>query len=245
MPSTQITGAETLLNKLSSFDWAKWSAQLGRDLLQPYRDLVIVTAQSAASGLSVKINPKDPMLSKFMTTYVMERAKQLDATTKAEIAALIRSKFETGVQAEELKQLIVSAVREKYDGYETWRAARIGRTESAIGYNHANVLGFAQAGVQEVDVVDGTDDEICEEANGQTWTLREALADPIGHPNCTRGLTPIVPDNENESGVGPEEFMAMALNDAPFLAALSEFITSLDDPCEGSRILDAIDDNEE
>jgi len=40
-------------------------------------------------------------------------------------------------------------------------------------------------------VIDGTEwDEECREANGQTWSIQKALANPIAHPNCVRTFVP-------------------------------------------------------
>jgi hypothetical protein len=43
-----------------------------------------------------------------------------------------------------------------------------------------------------VDVLDGDDDEPCASANGARWTVEEAEANPLGHPNCTRAFSPVV-----------------------------------------------------
>jgi hypothetical protein len=71
------------------------------------------------------------------------------------------------------------------------RALTISRTESANGYNYGTILRYEESGqVDGVEVLDGTNDEICAAANGQTWTLDEARANPIGHPNCVRAFAP-------------------------------------------------------
>ena len=57
--------------------------------------------------------------------------------------------------------------------------------------NHGTVVASRQAGVTHVEVSDGDDDEACAHANGQVWTLEEALANPVAHPNCTRSFSPV------------------------------------------------------
>lgn len=75
------------------------------------------------------------------------------------------------------------------------RAMLISRTESANAYNHGTLLRYSQSGqVSGVEVLDGTNDEICAAANGQTWTLEEAAASPIGHPNCQRVFVAVLND---------------------------------------------------
>ena len=48
------------------------------------------------------------------------------------------------------------------------------------------VVVAKQAGFTLVDVFDGDKEEPCASANGAVWTLEEALASPLGHPNCVR-----------------------------------------------------------
>lgn len=79
------------------------------------------------------------------------------------------------------------------------RAMLISRTESALGYNHGTILRYEQSGqVSGVEVLDGTNDEICAAANGQTWTLDEARDSPIGHPNCVRAFVAVLSDTPQD-----------------------------------------------
>jgi len=235
--------AAPLLKKLKTFDWERWNASLGKDLWQPYRDLVVTSGQAAATALGAVLDLKDPMLAKFMTTYVLERATQLNATTKADLTDLIQRALAEG-DTKDLSERVLASMREKFSGYEAWRAEHIARAETAIGFNQANVLGFSQAGVTEVEVVDGMGDDACAEADGQTWTLRESLADPIAHPNCVRSFVPVIPDLSNAETL-PLGYERLLLDDdLPYLCALvAEYVTSLTDPCP-DRVLDAIEDEE-
>lgn len=232
----KMVSADVLLKKLERFPWSEWNESLGKGLFQPYRDLLVTSAERAADLVGGTFNPKDPLLSKFMTNYVSERVVQLNATTKADVKSLLRAAFEGG-DTDKLSEEILGRVREQFDGYEAWRAERIARTETAITYNNANVLGFSQSGVSEVEVIDGTEDEACADANGQTWSLKEALSDPIAHPNCVRAMIPIVPDEESR-----REFEQLMLDDdLPYLCAImAERVASLEDPCT-DRVLDPIE----
>ncbi|MBU7015544.1 MAG: hypothetical protein HXS43_12030, partial [Theionarchaea archaeon] len=42
----------------------------------------------------------------------------------------------------------------------------------------------------QVRVLDGDGCEECIEANGQIWTIEEAMANPLQHPNCLRDFEP-------------------------------------------------------
>jgi HK97 family phage portal protein len=79
-----------------------------------------------------------------------------------------------------------------FDGATGYRAEMIARTETAMVYNETTVLGYRDAGVQEVEVLDGTGDGECAAAAGSVWDLDRAELEPIGHPNCVRAFVPIV-----------------------------------------------------
>ncbi len=79
------------------------------------------------------------------------------------------------------------------------RAETIARTETGFAYNRGTISGYRQTGlVQQVEVLDGDYDEECQAANGQVWTLEEAEANPLEHPNCVRSFSPIVVEEEEE-----------------------------------------------
>lgn len=240
METAGQTTAKQLLKKLNSFPWEEWNKSLAEGMKQPYRDLVISQAKKKAKELGSDLDAKDPLLSRFMTKYVGERVSQLNGTTKKEVANVIRNALASG-ETDDLTEKILDTVREKFEGYESWRATRIARTETGIAFNHANVLGFHQGGVEEVEVVDGTADDICEEANGETWTLVEALSDPLGHPNCERAFIPIA--SEEERGSGPLELLLAADDKLPLICAIrAEYLTGLEDPC--GRPMDDFDDED-
>jgi hypothetical protein len=175
-----------------------------------------------------------------MTRYVGERIVQLESVTKARVADLMRESFDQTRADSLLEQsrAILDAVREEYQGYDGWRAARIARTERAIAANQGAMFGYAQAGVQEVEVLDGTEDEACARANGQVWSVAYALANPIEHPNCTRAFTPIpVPDDQRHRPI--EAFnLWIAGQDPARVARNAAAIHDREDPCARSIEVD-------
>lgn len=182
---------EQLLLMLEAFDWAAWRERLADDLWPIYRDVVSLSAGAAVSEFALN----DPFVQQTMTAYMTERIVQLEAFTKQNLAAFLRRTLdERGGfgSPQELSEAIASQVRIQVRGYETWRASRIARTESAIAYNHGQVFGAKQAGLTHVHVTDGDKDADCAAANGATWTLEQALANPVSHPNCTRAFSPAV-----------------------------------------------------
>jgi HK97 family phage portal protein len=73
------------------------------------------------------------------------------------------------------------------------RARVVARTELGYAANYASVDHYAASGlVTHVTVHDGDQDEPCASANGSTWTLEEARANPLAHPNCVRSFAPLV-----------------------------------------------------
>jgi hypothetical protein len=118
-------------------------------------------------------------------------ADEDDAAGRRQRAPANLASADEELSASQLQELVLDTVREKFEDYEAFRALRIARTESAIAYNHGGVLGGLQAGFKHFEVFDGTDDEICAQANGQIWTAAQCLRDPIGHPNCVRSFGPI------------------------------------------------------
>ncbi|SRR5258708_3989578 len=196
--------AKELQALLDDFDWEAWNKDLEPGFTQIYRDLVMATGKKTAReyGDDVTFDAKDPFVSEQITDYIGDRITQLSETTKDDVSdALVRAfdNAEEGLSADSLRDLILDTVREKYDGYESWRALQIGRTESAIGFNTGTVFGGKQAGFDNFEVTDGTDDEECAAANGAVWTAAECLEDPVAHPSCTRIFTPTEAQADSET----------------------------------------------
>lgn len=79
-----------------------------------------------------------------------------------------------------------------FDDATTGRAGTIARTETATLFNLADVEHMAELGhVDEVEVLDGHGDEECLAADGQIWSIAEAKARVLGHPNCVRTFVAI------------------------------------------------------
>lgn len=81
-----------------------------------------------------------------------------------------------------------SVVRETYKN----RAKAIARTEVGIAQNASTVARYQAAGVTQVIVRDGDQDELCAPFAGTTQTLEWALENPSAHPNCTRAFAAVV-----------------------------------------------------
>jgi hypothetical protein len=192
MPTTPT--AQQLRALVESFDWETHSAELREGLTQQYRDLVQTEgARAALEHAGATFDMDDPLLNETMTKYVGSRITQLNRTTQKDVTRALQKALKENDQlgVAELQALVLDTVRERFEDYEAWRALRIARTESAIAYNHGNVLGLAQTGVTTVEVIDGSSDascDACREVNGAEWSIDRALEEPLEHPGCERSF---------------------------------------------------------
>ncbi len=84
-----------------------------------------------------------------------------------------------------------SAVEETYKN----RGMAIARTEMGWGSNQGATALYRSEGIEKVEVFDGDEpetDQPCKDANGEIWTLAQANANPLEHPNCQRAFAPVV-----------------------------------------------------
>jgi len=139
------------------------------------------------AGLDVSFSLDNPHVQTVLGRLAKDITSVPD-TTKDDVQRLVGAAAENGWSVEELAKQI----REKGAIASRSRALTIARTETGHGYNLGAVASYRTAGVREVDVLDGDDDPICAAANGARWTLEEAEANPLGHPNCVRAFSPVV-----------------------------------------------------
>jgi hypothetical protein len=123
----------------------------------------------------------------------------INANTRKTLNALLQEGIDSGYSLQQIAKGVPAdgypgirqAVVESYKN----RPLTIARTEIRIAQNKAAIARYRAAGLQEVDVDDGDLDGPCQAANGDRWGLDYADANPVSHPNCTRGFTPVT---ENE-----------------------------------------------
>lgn len=183
-----------LLKILDQFDWNAYHKNVREDLGDAFGLVVTTQGRRAAQRAGGDFRPDDPFMKDKLTGYVGDRIVELDATTKDDVATLIRGVLDEaeGLTTAELGDKIAALVQEKFDGYADWRADRIARTETSIAYNYGNAFGYMQSGVTHVLISDGDDDEDCRKVDGTTQTIEWFLANPIAHPNCERDGAPVL-----------------------------------------------------
>lgn len=206
-----ITAAE-LRQMADSFPWDEYSETLADGLHKAERDILNAAGADAARRAGGMWKNDNPFAVDFMTSYVGERITSLDDASRDAVVSLLRGVYDDAaenVSVAELSSRVFNAVKDQYENYEGYRANRIARSETAIVSNHGKVLGYSGAGVEDVEVLDGSEfDEECAQANGQTWSLDEALSNPIEHPNCERDFAPVVPKDDESRRLGIERHEA-------------------------------------
>ena len=123
-----------------------------------------------------------------------EGAKSISKTLRDRVVRNVAEGVRRGYST---KQLIEGVEGENYGGLRSvlrnWSDSQLSlitRTESGHYYNEA-ILQVAEAsGRDRVLVTDGDYDPACAEANGSVWSVEEARARRLEHPNCTRSFIP-------------------------------------------------------
>jgi HK97 family phage portal protein len=123
---------------------------------------------------------------------------RINDTTREQLATTIEEGMRRGYSITQLANGVpdesYGGVAGVFDQATEARAETIARSETAMIYNAAANAGYREAGVQMVSVLDGDGDEDCADANGSTWTIDDAEANPIAHPNCVRSFVPLLGD---------------------------------------------------
>jgi hypothetical protein len=195
---------QDLKRLLAIFPWDRWMERFQEEFKPLHEQLLTAGGEAGAHAAGGSFDVEAPEVQAFADRYIGERIVQLDETTRTDVVDLLERTWseaqaaETGPTAFELGTLIADTVRERFAGYERWRADRIARTESGIAFNTGSLFGYRQNGLTRVEVSDGDSDPECEAVNGRVWTLEEAMANPLGHPNCEREFHPAPEDEPAE-----------------------------------------------
>jgi SPP1 gp7 family putative phage head morphogenesis protein len=90
---------------------------------------------------------------------------------------------------------------EPYFGEHKSHATMVARTEVARIQNIGAITRMKKNGFTHVKVHDGSVEggsvegcDRCREVDGQIWTIEEAEANELEHPNCVRAFSPVMPE---------------------------------------------------
>lgn len=163
-----------------------------RDALVKHAALVSEAGYGLAGevvGMALPFRPGDAGVRAILDR-AAERVTGIDETTRERLRTLVEASVDGGWSTGELAKAIRA---DESAAFGKARAEMIARTETGTVLNEATVAGYRASGrVTKVKVYDGDDDEPCASANGATWDLDEAEANPLGHPNCVRSFTAII-----------------------------------------------------
>lgn len=119
---------------------------------------------------------------------VGERVRGMSETARETLRGIIDRAASEGLSIPDVAQLIQDAF-----AFSEARAETIARTETAEAYNRASLRSYEASGlVDEVEVLDGDYDEVCQGLHGQRKSLEWARANLIQHPRCRRAFAPVV-----------------------------------------------------
>lgn len=157
-------------------------------ITRPYLEMALQLGAEEATrllGTDFSIRASQDALEQ-ITRHLDVLEVQIRNTTNDDVREAITEGLAKGEDTEALR----ARVDQLFDGYEQWRVDRIVRTEVSAAYEMGALTQFRDAGYDSVDVEDGDEDDACASANGSVWTLEEALANPLEHPNCSRIFLP-------------------------------------------------------
>ncbi len=151
-------------------------------------------ASAAEFGIDAAFDVSNPEVRSLLAEASSKRVVNITDATRDVLRRLLAEGAELGLSPAQLANGsgdfagVRSAVEETYKN----RAMAIARTEMGWSANGgANAL-YRSEGIKEVEVFDGDFDDACQEANGSTWTIAKADANPLEHPNCQRAFAPVV-----------------------------------------------------
>lgn len=122
----------------------------------------------------------------YLQAHLLERARDIDTTTRQQVASIVNAAVSEGIGPGELGQRIREATT-----FDDVRAETIARTETAIAQNAATLRTYGAFEVAEVQAIDGDTDAECAARNGKVFPLSEAEG-ITDHPNGTLDWVPVV-----------------------------------------------------
>jgi hypothetical protein len=199
LPDRAIAGVRKDLGwDADQLDWDQEDQQLDAILRRWLVGLGVAGFDEAMDSLGLQARLDIGVdVPRWISDRIGRAIKDIDLTTRRALEDLVTKAVERGYSIEQLVRGVPDAGFPGLRGLaETWsrsRATTIALTETATVWNTGSIEGYRASGlVDEVSVFDGVNDAPCAAANGATWPLDEALANPVAHPRCFPGGTPVV-----------------------------------------------------
>lgn len=190
---------------LREYGWSDDAVHF-HEMLEAMQAGMVATAFSLTEG-TIDHAPVDGLVGK-VTRQLADRPDGIGSVSgrvKTEVLDEVRTGIQHGLTYRQIAEggtyasategagdVELKGIKGVYSEYTTWQAERIARTEAGVGFNRASATLMREAGLGEVDIIDGDDDEACAEWNGERKELAEYETEPLGHPNCTRVGLPVI-----------------------------------------------------
>src|SRR3990167_3928644 len=167
--------------------FSKWTGGLPPDLLREG------ALHAERLGLAVDFDLVNTQVYDFAAGYQNEWWRQLASTTREGLRSAILANIETGLPLPNL-------IKDLEPLFGRKRAKMVAATEVTRLYAEGNRMGYAYAGIREVEwrtVRDSHVDPLCDELNKKRWPLGQEEFVPPRHPRCRCFLSPVTETGES------------------------------------------------
>ena len=143
-------------------------------------------------GLDFDFNPETVEVQNFINQRIRETGESIISTTYDELFPSLRE----GIQNNETQTQLQERIKEVLGKLETFRAARIARTEASALRNFGIIESMKQAGATKKQwIVVAPEDDLCVTVEGEIVLMDAPFSNgfefPPVHPNCMCGTIPI------------------------------------------------------
>ena len=170
---------------------AYWSDEKAERLLlaamEPYvKTVATQTVGAIEQRFAAKAGMLDIIIPRLLRSVGIQ-IKTVPRTLLKTVRSTIDEGLRDGLSARDLGKLIEERV-----GNNEYFAERIARTEAMRLQNAAAIEGYREAGITEVILRDGDEDEVCRARDGRRVPITEAQAEMLAeHPNGTLYFEPV------------------------------------------------------
>ncbi len=199
---TPDTTAEKLA-KQDDFPPLAFGDDFLKELTAVLESVTAIGASEAAGALGITLGQTPAQAVAFATERAAELVGNISATLRQDIQNKVVQGLELGWSPQKLASELNATLGPA-------RAATIARTETALALSEGAAEGYAESGVEFVEILDGAGClpdghnakapkasegkvgvvQMGSQADGQVWTVEQFKQHKIGHPNCVRAAVP-------------------------------------------------------
>jgi SPP1 gp7 family putative phage head morphogenesis protein len=196
----------------SWFPQQRWDRELAKILERPLVAMAQNVNQAINRTIPVKAAPAgviDRALKRGAA-----RVTKINQRTRDSVQDFLVEGLREGLTATELADKIESGVilSNGQPAFDEYRAELIARTELMDAYNSSAIASYEDAGVTEVQAIDGDQDEECAARDGQVFSVEEAMQIE-DHPNGTLDWVPVIDYEALREALGTEPVKAAPIRE--------------------------------